>query len=76
MPQAMTIQQLIISEVAHQPEPLLRELWHYLKFLKSTKADESPAPQPPVRKGYGSVPGIVMAEDFDAPLAEFADYRP
>jgi hypothetical protein len=47
----MTIQQLIISEVAHQPEPVLRQ-------------------------GYGSVPGIILAEDFDAPLADFADYLP
>lgn len=73
----MTIQQLIISEVAHQPEPLLRELWHYLNFLKSATRDEAvPVAQPVVRKGYGSVPGIVIADDFDAPLAEFADYRP
>ena len=72
----MTIQQRIISEVAHQPEPLLREVWHYLEFLKSKAGDESPAPQPAVRKGYGSVPGIVLADDFDAPLADFAEYRP
>ena len=72
----MTIQQLIISEVAHQPEPVLRELWRYLKFLKSTADEATPASQPVVRKGYGSVPGIVLADDFDAPLADFADYRP
>ncbi|MDI1313767.1 DUF2281 domain-containing protein [Prosthecobacter sp.] len=72
----MTIQQLIISEVAHQPEPLLRELWHYLKFLKSTSDETTPVSQPVIRKGYGSVPGIVLADDFDSPLAEFADYRP
>lgn len=72
----MTIQQLIISEVAHQPEPVLRELWHYLKQLKSKAAESTPAPQPVVRTGYGSVPGIILADDFDAPLDEFADYRP
>ena len=70
----MTIQQLIISEVAHQPEPVLHELWHYLKILKSTA--EKTAPEHVLRKGYGSVPGIVLADDFDAPLDDFADYRP
>ena len=70
----MTIQQLIISEVAHPPEPVLRELGHYLKVLKSTS--DRAAPEPVSRQGYGSVPGIVLADDFDAPLADFADYRP
>jgi hypothetical protein len=31
---------------------------------------------PAVRPGFGSVPGIELADDFDAPLPEFADYRP
>ena len=71
----MSIQQLIITEVSQQPEPLLREVWHYLSFLKAKAADEQPA-HPAVRPGFGSVPGIELADDFDAPLAEFADYRP
>ncbi len=72
---AMTIQQLIIAEITNQPEPLLREVWNYVKFLKSTAGTENPGPQSSVRKGYGSVPGIVIADDFDAPLEEFTDYR-
>jgi hypothetical protein len=64
----MTLQQLIISEVANQPEPLLREVWHYLKFLKSMAQAETPPAQPTVRRGYGSAPGIVLADDFAAPL--------
>ncbi len=68
----MTIQQLIISEVAHQPEPVLHELWDYLKQLKSKTAETASATKPVVRRGYGSVPGIVLADDFDAPLADFA----
>jgi hypothetical protein len=28
------------------------------------------------RPGFGSVPGIKLADDFDAPLEAFADYRP
>ncbi len=73
----MSIQQLLIAEVSQQPEPLLREVWHYLTFLKARAGDEQPSgPAQPVRPGFGSVPGIQLADDFDAPLDEFADYRP
>jgi hypothetical protein len=71
----MSIQQLLITEVSQQPEPLLREVWHYLTYLK-TKAAEEKATQEMVRPGFGSVPGLKMAEDFDAPLEDFAAYRP
>ena len=36
----MSIQQLLITEVSQQPEPLLREVWHYLNFLKAKATDE------------------------------------
>jgi hypothetical protein len=71
----MSMQQLIINEVSRQPEPLLREVWHYLSFLKSQAANES-EPNMSVRPGFGSVPGIQLANDFDAPLEDFAEYRP
>jgi hypothetical protein len=71
----MSIQQLLITEVSQQPEPLLREVWHYLNFLKARSKDEAAAGNV-VRPGFGSVPGIELAEDFDAPLEAFADYRP
>jgi hypothetical protein len=71
----MSIQQLIISEVSQQPEPLLREVWHYLNFLKSKSKDEHPLTAT-VRPGFGSVPGIQLTDDFDAPLEAFAEYRP
>jgi len=71
----MSIQQLLIAEVSQQPEPLLREVWHYMSFLKS-KANMEPLDQTSVRPGFGSVPGIKLADNFDAPLEAFADYRP
>lgn len=71
----MSIQQLLITEVSQQPEPLLREVLHYLSFLKSKSAAE-PQTFSQVRPGFGSVPGIELADDFDAPLTDFADYRP
>ena len=30
----MSTQERLIQEIRTQPEPVLRELWHYLKFLK------------------------------------------
>jgi hypothetical protein len=71
----MSIQQLLISEVSQQPEPLLREVWHYLNFLKLKASDEATA-SPEVRPGFGSVPGIELADDFDAPLDVFGEYCP
>lgn len=71
----MSIKQLLISEVSQQPEPLLREVWHYLNFLKSKANDEQEA-LAAVRPGYGGVPGIQLADDFDAPLDDYAAYRP
>jgi mRNA-degrading endonuclease toxin of MazEF toxin-antitoxin module len=29
----MSTQEILIEEIKHQPEPVLRELWHYLPFL-------------------------------------------
>lgn len=68
----MSIQQLLITEVSQQPEPLLREVWHYLSFLKA-KAKEEATTGKAVRPGFGSVPGIKLADDFNAPLDAFAD---
>lgn len=71
----MSIQQLLIAEVARQPEPLLREVWHYLSFLKS-KAETEQEKTALIRTGFGSVPGIALADDFDALLDDFSEYRP
>lgn len=70
----MSIRQLLITEVSQQPEPLMREVWNYLNFLKA-QAGEVLTQSPTARPGFGSVPGIVLAEDFDEPLEDFAEYR-
>lgn len=69
----MSIQQLLISEVSQQPEPLLREVWDYLTVLKARSAKSHEA-KTEIRPGYASLPGIALAEDFDAPLDAFAEY--
>jgi len=36
----MSTQERLIQEIRKQPEPLLRELWHYLKFLERQHEDD------------------------------------
>lgn len=72
----MSTQQLLISEITQQPDPLLREVLHYLKFLKAQSSAQPGPALPSKRQGFGAVPGIVLADDFEAPLQEFAEYCP
>lgn len=71
----MSIQQLLITEVSQQPEPLLREVLDYVNLLKA-KAEKDRGPSSAPRLGFGAVPGIKLAEDFDEPLAAFAYSHP
>lgn len=36
----MSTQERLIQEIRNQPEPVLRELWHYLKFLERQRQEE------------------------------------
>ncbi len=36
----MSIQKLLIEEIGRQPEEVLREVWHYLKFLTRQREEE------------------------------------
>jgi len=36
----MSAQEILIEEIKHQPEPLLREVLHFLKFLERQRAQE------------------------------------
>ena len=38
----MSTQEILLEEIKHQPEPVLRELRHYLDFLKRQSAAEAP----------------------------------
>ena len=29
----MSTQEMLLAEIKNQPEPVLREVWHYLRFL-------------------------------------------
>ena len=46
----MSTQEILLEEIKHQPEPVLRELWHYLKFLTRQCEEEKWADVLPTRE--------------------------
>jgi hypothetical protein len=38
----VSTQEILLEEIKHQPEPVLRELRHYLDFLKRQREIEAP----------------------------------
>jgi len=38
----MSTQEMLLEEIKHQPEPVLRELRQYLDFLKRQRGNEAP----------------------------------
>jgi hypothetical protein len=37
----MSTQEMLLAEIKKQPEPVLREVWHYLRFLTRQREEES-----------------------------------
>jgi len=46
----MSTREILIEEIKHQPEPVLREVWHYLKFLTRQREEEAWADLLPLRQ--------------------------
>jgi hypothetical protein len=46
----MSAQETLIEEIKHQPEPVLREVLHYLRFLERQRAQEDWADVLPSRE--------------------------
>jgi hypothetical protein len=46
----MSTQEMLLSEIKNQPEPVLREVWHYLRFLTRQREEESWADVLPTRE--------------------------
>lgn len=46
----MSAQEILLEEIKHQPEPVLREVLHYLKFLERQRAQEAWADVLPARE--------------------------
>ena len=38
----MSAQDILIEEIKHQPEPVVREILHYLRFLERQRDMEAP----------------------------------
>ena len=38
----MSVQEMLIEEIKHQPEPVVREILRYLKFLERQHGTETP----------------------------------
>jgi len=36
----MSTQEILIEEIKRQPEPVQREVWHYLRFLTRLREEE------------------------------------
>ena len=70
----------INSLLLQLPEPLQVEALHYVEYLNSRRV-AAPSqienhPKTPKRNGFGILKGkVTIANDFDAPLEEFADYQ-
>jgi hypothetical protein len=46
----MSAQDILIEEIKHQPETLVREVLHYMKFLERQRAQENWADVLPTRE--------------------------
>jgi hypothetical protein len=55
----MSTQEILIEEIKRQPEPVLREVWHYLKFLTRQREEEKWADVLPSREVEQEVLDIV-----------------
>jgi Protein of unknown function (DUF2281) len=72
----------INSLLSKLPESLQIEALHYVEYL-TTQSEHHPnsetiqvSPLHKTRSGFGILKGkVTIADDFDAPLDEFADYQ-
>ena len=70
----------INSLLLQLPESLQIEALHYVAYLTSHRVGAVSQignnPVAPKRNGFGILKGkVTIADDFDAPLEEFADYQ-
>jgi hypothetical protein len=46
----MSTQEMLIAEIKKQPEPLLLEVWHYMRFLARQQEEQAWADLLPTRE--------------------------
>ena len=59
----VSTQEMLLSEIKNQPEPVLREVWHYLRFLTRQREEEAWADLLPNREVEQEVLDILDAHD-------------
>jgi hypothetical protein len=62
----MSTQEMLLEEIKNQPEPVLRELWLYLKYLSRQREEQAWADVLPAREVEQEVLDIL---DVDEPKA-------
>ena len=63
---AMSTQELLLEEIKKQPEPVLREVWHYLKFLSRQREEEAWADVLPSREVEQEVLNVLDGHELEA----------
>ena len=59
----MSTQEMLLAEIKNQPEPVLREVWHYLKFLPRQREEEAWTDVLPTRQVEQEVLNILDGHD-------------
>ena len=59
----MSTQEMLLAEIKNQPEPVLREVWHYLRFLTRQREEEAWADVLPTREVEQEVLNILDGYD-------------
>ena len=62
----MSTQDLLLEELKKQPEPVLREVWHYLKFLTRQREEEAWSDLLPTREVEQEVLDILDGHESQA----------
>ena len=72
----MSAQEILLEEIKHQPEPVLREVLHYLKYLEHQRQEEACADVSPTREVEQEVLNTVIAVTWNklgpAPEIDYA----
>ena len=68
-------EQILIQEIQTLSESLKQEVLHFVQSLKQKQVEKAEPKKSRKKRKAGSAKGMfVMADDFDAPLEDFAEY--
>jgi hypothetical protein len=59
----MSTQEMLIAEIKKQPEPVLLEIWHYVRFLARQREEQAWADVLPTRQVEQEVLDILDAHE-------------